>query len=78
MLNLHLPGDEVTLSVVREGNTIQVPLNLGEWPADRELDPRSRNFPQPNPEEFTEPKHPLVPSTPGFEFPDLFPKKRSP
>jgi 2-alkenal reductase len=40
MLNLHLPGDEVTLSVVRDGETIQVPLNLGEWPADRELDPR--------------------------------------
>mgnify|MGYP003314481069 CR=1 FL=1 len=78
MLNLHLPGDEVTLSVVREGDTIQVPLNLGEWPADRELDPRSRNFPQPNLEEFTEPKSPLVPSTPGFVFPDLFPKKRSP
>ena len=77
MLNLHLPGDEVTLTVIREGETIQVPLNLGEWPADRELDPRPRNFPQPSPEEFTEPKSPLVPSTPGFEFPDLFPKKRS-
>jgi 2-alkenal reductase len=77
MLNLHLPGDEVTLTVIREDETIQVPLNLGEWPADREPDPRPRNFPQPSPEEFTEPKSPLVPSTPGVEFPDLFPKKRS-
>jgi len=77
MLNLHLPGDEVTLTVVRDGKTIEIVLALGEWPADRELQPRSRNFPQPSPEEFTEPKNPLVPSTPGFEFPDLFPKKRS-
>lgn len=77
LLNMHLPGDEVTLSVVRDGETIKVTLNLGEWPADRELQSRSRNFPQPRPEDFTQPKNPLVPSTPGFEFPDLFPKKRS-
>ncbi|HIM79102.1 MAG TPA: PDZ domain-containing protein [Dehalococcoidia bacterium] len=77
LLNLHLPGDEVTLSLVRDGENLEVALNLGEWPADRELQPRSRNFPQPRPEEFTQPKNPLVPSTPGFEFPDLFPKKRS-
>ena len=77
LLNLHLPGDEVTLSVVRDGETIKVTLNLGEWPADRELQSRSRNFPQPRPEDFFQPKNPLVPSTPGFEFPDLFPKKRS-
>jgi len=77
LLNMHLPGDEVTLSLVRDGETIKVTLNLGEWPADRELQSRSRNFPQPRPEDFTQPKNPLVPSTPGFEFPDLFPKKRS-
>ena len=76
-LNRHLPEDEITLSVVREGEKIEVTLNLGEWPADQEPPARSRRFPQPRPDEYTLPKEPLVPQNPGFPFPDLLPEKRS-
>jgi S1-C subfamily serine protease len=32
-LNHHQPGDEVTLSVIRDGAPIEVPLTLGIWPS---------------------------------------------
>ncbi|MCH8282144.1 MAG: trypsin-like peptidase domain-containing protein, partial [Chloroflexi bacterium] len=74
-LNKHLPGDEVTLIVVRDGEEIRITLALGEWPEDRELGSRPRNFQQPGPEDRNLPRQPLTPSTPGFAFPDLFPEK---
>ena len=74
-LNKHLPGDEITLIVVRDGEEIRITLALGEWPEDRELGSRPRNFPLPGPEDRNLPRQPLTPSTPGFSFPDLFPEK---
>ena len=74
-LNKHLPGDEITLTIIRGTEEIKVTLALGEWPVERDLRTGSRNFPQPRPGRWTGPKHPLVPSTPGFEFPDWFPQK---
>ncbi len=74
-LNRFLPGDEISLTVARDGERIQVAVTLGEWPADRDLRTRSRIFPQPQPDEWTLPKEPLVPNIPGFHFPDLSPEK---
>ena len=32
LLNQHLPGERVTLTVIRNGGSLEVPLTLGEWP----------------------------------------------
>ena len=74
-LNRFLPGDEITLTVSRDGERIQVAVTLSEWPADRDPRTRSRIFPQPRPDEYTSPKEPLIPNIPGFPFPDLYPEK---
>ena len=74
-LNRFFPGDEITLTVNRDGERIQVATTLSEWPADRDLRTRSRIFPQPRPDEYTVPKAPLIPNIPGFPFPDLSPEK---
>jgi len=74
-LNRFFPGDEITLTVNRDGERIQVATTLSEWPADRDLRTRSRIFPQPRPDEYTVPKEPLIPNIPGFPFPDLSPEK---
>lgn len=63
-LNKHLPGDEVQLTVLRDGDEIAVPVTLGEWPEDREFGSRSRER-LPIPDERSLPRIPL---------PDLFPK----
>ena len=63
-LNLHLPGDEVTLQVFRDGEQIDVPLDLGEWPEETESSaPRTA----PDPDEWNVPKE-LLP--PGFPSPE--------
>ena len=63
-LNKHLPGDEVTLQVFRDGEGIDVTLNLGEWPEETEsATPRTA----PGPDEWSLPKE-LLP--PGFTLPD--------
>ena len=63
-LNKHLPGDEVTLQVFRDGEGIDVTLNLGEWPEDTES---ARPRTVPGPDEWSLPKD-LLP--PGFTLPD--------
>ena len=66
-LNKHLPGDEISLTVVRDGDETAVPLTLGEWPEDREFHNRTQG-PMPNPHDR------FRPGNPGIPLPDLFPK----
>ncbi len=66
-LNKHLPGDEISLTVVRDGDETAVPLTLGEWPKDREFHNRTQG-PMPNPHDR------FGPGNPGIPLPDLFPK----
>ena len=65
LLNEHLPGDAITLKVIRDGEEIDVLVTLGEWPEDQVVSRRSRILPQP------EPGDPFIP---GLPFPDLFPE----
>lgn len=72
-LNRHQPGDKVTLTVVRGGSKIDVPVTLGQWPAEREVSP-PRSFPRPQPQNPGIPWHPDLPSIPEWPFPDLLPQ----
>lgn len=36
-INRHRPGDEIALTVVRNGNEMEVPVTLGEWPEEQEM-----------------------------------------
>ena len=73
-LNEHLPGDEVTLTVVRDGEELEVQVKLGEWPEDQVEIRRSRIFPQPDDNGSGIPGHPSIPFIPGIPFPELFPE----
>jgi len=72
VLNRHLPGDQISLTVLRNGEQIQVPLTLGEWP---ELPARSGTVPElpAQPDEWQLPDRPETPLVPGLPLPDLFP-----
>lgn len=35
-LNRRQPGDKITVTVIRDGNKIDVPVTLGQWPTERE------------------------------------------
>ena len=65
LLNEHLPGDGIALTVVRDGEEIEVLVTLGDWPEDQVVSRRSRILPEP---------HPGIPFIPGLPFPDLFPE----
>ena len=64
LLNEHLPGDGITLKVIRDGQETDVPVTLGEWPEDQ-LSTRPRILPEPDTG---------IPFIPGLPFPDLFPE----
>ena len=64
-LNEHLPGDGVALTVIRDGEEIEVLVTLGEWPEDAVVSRRPRILPEPDPG---------IPFIPGLPFPDLFPE----
>ena len=42
LLNGHLPGDGITLKVIRDGEEIEVLVTLGEWPEDQVVSRRPR------------------------------------
>lgn len=55
-LNKHRSGDEVILTVIRGGETIQVTVTLGEWP-DRNQQQRPRTQPRrPQPDDRDDPR----------------------
>ena len=68
-LNKHLPGDEVTLQVFRDGESMDVTLNLGEWPEETES---ARPQTVPGPDEWSLPKE-LLP--PGVRLPEGNPEE---
>jgi S1-C subfamily serine protease len=72
ILNRHLPGEQISLTVLRNGERIQVPLTLGEWP---EMAARSGPAPElpAQPDEWQLPEKPETPLIPGLPLPDLFP-----
>ena len=72
-LNKHLPGDEITLTVIRDGEEVEIQVTLGEWPEDQVVSQRSRRLPQPDSNGDRLPGNPPIPFIPGFPFPDLFP-----
>jgi len=72
-LNRHQPGDKVTLTVVRGGSKMDVPVTLGQWPAERESPP-SPSLPRPQPQHPGIPWDPDLPSIPELPFPDLLPQ----
>ena len=65
LLNEHLPGDSIALTVVRDGEEIEVLVTLGDWPEDQVVSRRSRILPEPDTG---------IPFIPGLPFPDLFPE----
>lgn len=71
-LNRHAAGTEVSVSIVRDGEEIEVMLRLGEWPTAFDRQPRSRFFQVPDDEKL--PPQPRMPLVPGIPFPDLFPE----
>ena len=71
-LNRYEPGSDVTVSIVRDGEEMQVVVTLGEWPAEFDRQPRSRSVP--NPFDRTLPSEPRMPLVPGIPLPDLFPE----
>ncbi len=72
VLNRHLPGDQVALTVWRAGNEVQVPVTLGEWPARVST---SEEPPEPPyTDEWQLPGRPEIPIIPGLPLPRLFPE----
>ena len=65
LLNQHLPGDSISLKVIRDGEEIEVLVTLGEWPEDQVVSRRPRIPPEPGPG---------IPFIPGLPFPDLYPE----
>ena len=65
LLNGHLPGDGITLKVIRDGEEIEVLVTLGEWPEDQVVSRRPL---------IPEQSDPGIPFIPGVPFPDLFPE----
>ena len=70
-LNRYLPGAEIELTLIRDGQEIGVMVTLGEWPSDFTETRRSRILPLPDGETF--PRSPGLPNVPGIPLPDLFP-----
>jgi S1-C subfamily serine protease len=63
-INRHQPGNEITLTVVRNGNEMEIPVTLGEWP-EEQIARANREF-------F---RRPHRPDPPGFRiFPELPPE----
>ena len=71
-LNRYDEGSEVTLSIVRDGEDVEVVVTLGQWPTEYGRQPRSRYFQIPD--DQTLPPQPRMPLVPGIPFPDLFPE----
>lgn len=71
-LNRYDAGSEVTVSIVRQGEEVDVVVTLGEWPTEFDRQPRSGNFPIPD--HRTLPPQPRLPLVPGIPVPDLFPE----
>jgi S1-C subfamily serine protease len=67
-INRHRPGDEITLTIVRDGNEMEIPVTLGEWPEE----PAARII-----RDFF--RRPNRPDRPDFrifpEFPPDFPRE---
>jgi serine protease Do len=67
-INRHQPGDEIVLTVVRNGNEVEVPVTLGEWPEE----PAARS----DRDFFPRPDHPNRPDFRIFpELPREFPRE---
>ena len=76
-LNRHQPGQEVSLTVIRDGSETEVLVTLGEWPEEQEIRINQRSFPRefPNiPRGFRIPRDQFQFEIPGFRFPDLIPE----
>ena len=71
-LNRYDAGSEVNVSIVRDGEEVDVVVTLGEWPTEFDRQPRSRYFQIPD--DRTLPPQPRMPLVPGIPFPDLFPE----
>jgi S1-C subfamily serine protease len=80
-LNRHQPGDSVALGVVRDGQDIEVPVTLGTWPEQPEVNSNRRFFHrvlpdapiQPEfPRDFQIPRYHYDFEIPGFSLPDFF------
>jgi hypothetical protein len=67
-INRHRPGDEITLTIVRDGNEMEIPVTLGEWPEEPAAR-ITRDF-------FRRPNRPDRPDFRIFpEFPPDFPRE---
>jgi C-terminal processing protease CtpA/Prc len=64
-INRHQPGNEITLTIVRDGNETEVPVTLGEWPEESQAQRATRDF-------F---RRPNQPDQPGFHiWPEFSPE----
>ena len=54
-LNTKRPGDEVTLTVTRGGETLEIMVTLGEWPDNSDLKERRRFERRPKPDDGRKP-----------------------
>jgi S1-C subfamily serine protease len=77
ILNHQLPGDQVTLTVLRNGEKIQVPVTLGEWPEPATTKEELSEAPG-ELEKWLLPEKPETSIIPGFPLPRLFPDRPSP
>lgn len=71
-LNRLNAGSLANVTIIRDGEEIEVAVTLGEWPAEFDRQPRSRFFQIPD--DRTLPPQPRMPLVPGIPFPDLFPE----
>jgi S1-C subfamily serine protease len=77
-LDQHQPGEEISLTVIRNGRETEVAVTLGEWPEQPEIKMDQRSFPR----EFPDiPREFRIPpdfhyefSIPEFHFPELLPE----
>jgi len=72
VLNRHLPGSQITLTVVRKGAEMSISVTLGEWPAGQVRKFQVPGETDPN-GEFDSPNDPRGNSIPGLPLPPLFP-----